>query len=189
MKNQIFPFLIGLILCFPLQSQTFHGQIIELTKTKNEIKIPVFNYATIYVETETQEIDLKDGKVITPYQIAIEKNGSFETDISEFEGETLNLYFVADQDYSYVVLKNIPKSKLFEFINVMPVVKNVYKATCGHDCFTVDYKKTYRHNSIKVTVGDKQIEFKRKRNSFISNKREREIWFIDSEYYYEFTFE
>jgi hypothetical protein len=190
LKKRIFILILSLILSFGVYSQTYKGQIIELTKNMYEIKVPNFDYATIYVETELQKIKLKETENIIPkipYETRIEKNGNFEIDISELKGEYLTLYFNS-KNYSYMVLKNIPKSKLSDFIKVIPVIKNIWKPTCGRDCFTIDLKKTYKQKSIKVKTDQNQTEFKRKKNQIIPYEFEREIWFMDSEYYYEYEF-
>ena len=196
MKKRTFILILGLILSFGVYSQTYNGQIIELTKNKDEIKVPDFNYATIYIETELQKIEQKESGTIIPYKTRVEKNGNFEIDISELKGETLTLYF-SSENYSYVILKNIPKSKLSDFIKIVPIVKNIWKPTCGHDCFTVDKKKTYKRKKITVDYGKNKTEFERK---IIDPKIDKEkgylipipfmdIWPPDKIYFYEYKFE
>ncbi|MDF0708493.1 hypothetical protein [Flagellimonas okinawensis] len=167
-----------------------------MTKNKDEIKVPDFNYAIIYIETDLQKIEQKESGTIIPYQTLVEKNGNFKIDISELKGETLTLYF-SSENYSYVILKNIPKSKLSEFIKVVPIVRNIWKPTCGHDCFTVDKKKTYKRKKITVDNGKNKTEFERK---IIEPKIDKEkgyliplpfmdIWPPDKVYFYEYKFE
>ncbi|MGB6268512.1 MAG: hypothetical protein WBF67_05820 [Olleya sp.] len=195
MKKRTYILILSLILSSGVYSQIFSGQIIELTKTKNEIKVPEFNYATIYIETELQKIEKKESGTIIPYETRIEKNGNFKIDISELKGEILTLYF-SSENYSYVILKNIPKSKLSEFIKAIPIVKNIWKPTCGHDCFTVDKKKTYKRKSISVNNGENKTDFNRK---IIEPKIDKEkgylipipfmdIWPPDKIYFYEYEF-
>ncbi|MBO0322771.1 hypothetical protein J0X14_10720 [Muricauda sp. CAU 1633] len=195
MRKETFILIISLFLSFVVYSQTFNGQIIELTKNKDELKVPELDYATIYIETEYQKIEQKESGTIIPYETRIEKNGNFEIDLFGLKGETLTIYF-SSKDYSYTVLKNIPKSKLSDFIKIIPIVENIWKPTCGHDCFTVDMKKTYKRKRISVDNGNEKIVFQRK---IIEPKIDKEkgylipipfmdIWPPDKIYFYEYEF-
>lgn len=196
MRKRTFILVLGLILSFGVYSQTYNGQLIEVTKNNDEIKVPDLKNATIYIETEVQKIEQKENGTIIPYETRIEKNGNFHIDISGLKGDTLTLYF-SSENYSYVILKNIPKPKLSEYIKVIPIVKNIWKPTCGHDCFTVDKKKTYKRKKITVDNGKNKIEFERK---IIEPKIDKEkgylilipfmdIWPPDKIYFYEYKFE
>jgi len=179
--------ILAMILSFGVYSQTHTGQFIELTKNRNEIKIPEFSYATLQIESEIEKIrEVKDHNEY-PYKIRIEKNGSFEIDTSKIKGEKLNLYFHGE-DYAYLVLKNIPKSKLKEFIRIIPIVKIEWKATCGRDCFTVDQKRTYKRKILTVNNAELKIEYKKKKNEYVPSEIISQIWAPDGKYYYEFEY-
>jgi hypothetical protein len=175
------------MLSFGVYSQTHFGQFIELTKNKNEIKIPEFSYATLQIESEIEKIRKVKDYNEYPYEVKIEKNGSFKIDTSKIKGERLNLYFEED-DYAYLVLKNIPKSKLAEFIRVIPIVKVVWKATCGIDCFTIDQKRTYKRKKLTVKNTESKIEYHKKKNESVPSEIIKEIWLFDGKYYYEFEY-
>jgi len=179
--------ILALILSFGVYSQTHRGQFIELTKNENEVKIPEFSYATLQIESDVEKIrPIKDYNEY-PYEVRIEKNGSFEIDTSKIKGEKLNLYFHGE-DYAYLVLKNIPKSKLKEIIKIIPIVKIVWKATCGKDCFTVDQKRTYKRKILTVNNTESKFEYKRKENEFVPSEIIKQIWLFDGKYYYEFEY-
>jgi len=132
-----------------------------LTKNKDEVKIPEIAYGAIYIETEIEKLQWKENGSEIPYKIRVNKDGQFTLDVSELNGEFLTIYFSCD-NYAHVVIKNIPKASLTEFTKILPVVKNIWKPTCGSDCLTVDKKRTYKRKTITVNNGTKKIVFQRK---------------------------
>ena len=177
--------ILNLIFISSSFAQKISGQFIELTKQKNEIKIPDFNYSVFYIESDQEKIDLKEGFISPPYEIKIQDNGKFQINTKELKGGFFTIYFVSER-YAYLILRNISKSELGKFLNILPAIKNEMKSDCGPDCFTVDEDKTYKRKEIKIDHNQNQFILKKTKNPYLSSQMQRKEWFIDSKYYYEY---
>lgn len=171
-------------------SQGANGQLIELTKNNDEIKLPDIEYGIIYVESELEKIQWKETRSEIPYQSIVGTNGSFTLDISDIQGEFLTIYFSCD-DYAHIVLRNIPRKSFGEVTKIIPVIRNLWKPTCGSDCFTVNKRKTYKRKAFVVDIGSRKMVFKRQ--LIVLNKNMRvplpfmDTWPPDKLYWYEYN--
>ncbi|WP_420603553.1 hypothetical protein [Flagellimonas sp.] len=195
MRKQNFIFIFTLIMSFGAFSQTSNGQLIELTNNRDEIRLPTIDHGTIYIETEVEKLQWKKQGSKIPYQTRVGKDGYFILDVSELKGEYLTIYFSCD-DYANVVIKNIPKASLKEYIKILPAIKNIWKSTCGRDCLTVDKKRTYKRKTITINNGINKMVFQRKiMKPKIHDESGIEIpipfmniWPPDQIYWYEFEY-
>ncbi|NER11784.1 hypothetical protein [Muriicola jejuensis] len=196
MQKHHFIFILVHLLYFGGYSQTFNGRLIEMTNSRNEIRIPHIDYGVIYIETDNAKIQWKENGSQIPYKSKVRSDGQYEIDVSNLDGENFTLYFSCDS-YAHIVLKNIPRSSLQEYFKILPAVRNIWKPTCGPDCLTVDKKKTYKRKSISVINGKNKLIFRRK---IIEPNRDSESGLIipipfmdtypaDKIYFYEYVYE
>ena len=200
MSKRSFILLLSIILSNGVYAQTFKGVLIEITKDKDEIKIPYLEHAIIYVETETQKIISKTNPnsneySTIPYEKNVNNDGSFEIDISKLDGNLITLYFSSNK-YAHIVIRDIPRNHLDDYIRILPAIKNIWKPTCGPDCFTVNKQKTYKRKRLIIKSNKTSLVFERK----IINVKEKgpeyiipipfnDTWPLNKIYYYEYKFE
>lgn len=90
--------------------------------------------------------------------INIDSTGQFAIEENELLklGDTITISIGTlgtDFNYADFELKNVPLDKVQQAVEKLFVTKAFMIRSCGHDCFTVDNKRTYKKKSITVDNG------------------------------------
>jgi len=160
--------LIFLTLGIGIQSysQIISGKLF-IINSSNERKIDKTNFenTTIYIENKVSEKESESFEVIR-----VNSNGTFSFDTSKLKRENLNLIFI-DKSCFATILKNIPKSKVNEFLKVVPIANEL-----------VDKE------SIHAIIYENVIEYNRKKYNRKKKRNEPLLNLINTEYYYEYEY-
>lgn len=190
MKKQFLIVLSSFIIWQGAIAQIVGGQIVEMVKNRDAIKIPRFANALFLIESESEKIKTENGKTLAPYEIEIGKFGKFEIDVGKINGTSLSLY-LNSQYYTPIILRNIPKEKLAEFVQIIPITRIVNKAAGNSDSFWLetDEKKTFKRKELILVDhnGKRKITLKRKENSFTATNLERKEPIFNSGFFYEYV--
>ena len=160
--------LIFLTLGIGIQSysQIISGKLF-IINSSNERKIDKTNFenTTIYIENKVSEKESESFEIIR-----VNSNGTFSFDTSKLKRENLNLIFI-DKSCFATILKNIPKSKVNEFLKVVPIANEL-----------VDKE------SIHAIIYENVIEYNRKKYNRKKKRNEPLLNLINTEYYYEYEY-
>ncbi len=160
--------LIFLTLGIGIQSysQIISGKLF-IINSSNERKIDKTNFenTTIYIENKVSEKESESFEIIR-----VNSNGTFSFDTSKLKRENLNLIFIGKSCFA-TILKNIPKSKVNEFLKVVPIANEL-----------VDKE------SIRAIIYENVIEYNRKKYNRKKKKNEPLLNLINTEYYYEYEY-
>lgn len=119
-----------------------------MTKNKDAIKVPRFANASFLIESESEKIKTENGKTFAPYEVEIGTFGKLEVDLGKINGSSLSLY-LKSPNYAPIILRNIPKEKLAEFIQIIPITRIVHKVIGSFETFwgEMDEKKLLKENN------------------------------------------
>ena len=163
-----------------------------MTKNKDAIKVPRFANASFLIESESEKIKTENGKTFAPYEVEIGTFGKLEVDLGKINGSSLSLY-LKSSNYAPIILRNIPKEKLAEFIQIIPITRIVHKVIGSFETFwgEMDEKKTFKRKQLILVDdrGKRKITLQRMENSFNAPDLERKKPIFDSGFFYEYVYE
>nr|WP_298997111.1 hypothetical protein [uncultured Allomuricauda sp.] len=192
MKKQFILVFGSFIIWHSAIAQIVGGQIVEMLESKDAIKIPRFANASFLIEWESEKIKTENGKTVAPYEVEIGTSGKFEVDTGKINGSSLSLY-LKSQNYAPIILRNIPKEKLVEFVRIIPITRIMHKAAGSFDSLwlEMDEKKTFKRKQLILVdeSGKRKITLRKMENSFTAPSLERHEPIFDSGFFYEFVYE
>jgi len=160
--------LIFLTLGIGIQSysQIISGKLFIINSSnEREINKTNFENTVIYIENKVSEKESESFEIIR-----VNSNGTFSFDTSKLKRENLNLIFI-DKSCFATILKNIPKSKVNDFLKVVPIANEL-----------VDKEFIY------AIIYENVIEYNRKKYNRKKKKNEPLLNLINTEFYYEYEY-